>query len=361
MWEMTEVPPLQKVYGSLDGMLRKFDRFARQDRFRGTSREDWQEWRERSLRILHSLLGMDKMESCPLSPLCLDRQPAEDGILREHWLIQTEPDIWMPFFLLIPDRPRPDARPFLCPCGHGGEGKYSVAGEARYSAVRERISFYRYDYGLQLARMGHIALCPDARGFGERREDLADTELPETALTGDCARLARMGEPLGIAVAGMLAWDLMRAADWLEEDGRFDTGRLSCLGFSGGGMQAMWLSILDSRVRFTVISGYLYGVRDSLLRMNRNCSCNYVPHLWEHFDLGDLVSLMAPRPLLVQTCREDRLNGPRGLRNVEEQMDTVRAAYALLGAEDRLLHEVCSGPHRWHGEHLEENMRTLLS
>ncbi|MGN0976579.1 MAG: hypothetical protein ACI4PH_00860 [Faecousia sp.] len=27
--------------------------------------------------------------------------------------------------------------------------------------------------------------------------------------------------------------------------------------------------------------------------------------------------------------------------------------------EDRLLHEVCSGPHRWHGEHLREYLSLL--
>ena len=59
-----------------------------------------------------------------------------------------------------------------------------------------------------------------------------------------------------------------------------------------------------------------------------------VPHLWEHFDMGDIASLIAPRPLLIQSCRDDNLNGPRGLRNVQEQVDIVRKIYALYGKED---------------------------
>ena len=38
-------------------------------------------------------------------------------------------------------------------------------------------------------------------------------------------------------------------------------------------MQTLWLSALDERVRWAIVSGYLYGVRDSLLELNNNCSC----------------------------------------------------------------------------------------
>ena len=76
--------------------------------------------------------------------------------------------------------------------------------------------------------------------------------------------------------------------------------------------------------------------------------------------MGDIASLIAPRPLLVQSCQEDRLNGPRGIANVMEQMETVHAAYRLLGAPDRVLHEICEGPHRWHGGNLKTNLEQLI-
>ncbi len=265
----------------------------------------------------------------------------------------------MPFYLLIPPHAGRDTRPFLCPPGHGGAGKYSVAGMREYAAVAEKIDYYDYDYGMQLARLGYVALCPDCRGFGERREELADAQTLPGALTGDCLRLARMGEPLGITVPGMLVWDLMRAADYLEQRGEWDCHNIACLGFSGGGMQTLFLSALDERIRLAAVSGYFYGYRDSLLRQSWNCSCNYVPHLWESFDMGDIASLIAPRPLLIQTCRDDRQNGPRGLENVLEQMEILKRAYGLCGAEDRLIHEICQGGHCWHGEHLQEHLKSL--
>lgn len=340
-------------------MLRKFDRYARKDCFRGNTKEEFEAWRLRMRALLRGLLGLDKMETCPLQPVLEDVTELPGNIRREHLRIQVEPDVWMPMFVLIPADADAATRPFLCPPGHNGAGKYTVAGVSQYSAVAEKIAYYHYDYGYQLARLGYVAVCPDCRGFGERREDLSDTADPAAAMKGDCYRLARMGEPLGIPVAGMLTWDLMRAIDYLEERGEWNAAECSCAGFSGGGMQTLWLSALDERVKLAVISGYLYGYRDSLLAMNQNCSCNYVPHLWEHLDMGDIASLIAPRPLLVQSCRGDRLNGARGLANAAEQVEIVRQAYELLGAPERILHEICEGTHQWHGENLEENLNLL--
>lgn len=360
---MTEpgLPRVQVCRGSLAGLLRKYDRMARKSKFTGDSPADFCRWQKEAGEILHGLLGLDRMERCPLCPTELETPVRlAGGIRREHWMIQVEPEVWMTFYLLIPAAAAKDTRIFLCPPGHNGAGKASVAGDRSSPAVAESIERYHYDYGLQLARLGYVAVCTDCRGFGERRESREDTRRLPEALRGDCIRLAHMGEPLGIPVAGMLTWDLIRAVDYLEERGEWDTAHLGCLGFSGGGMQTLWLAALEPRIRLAVISGYFYGYRDALLVLNGNCSCNYVPHLWEHFEMGDIASLIAPRPLWIQSCREDRLNGPRGLANVEEQMEILRQAYDRLGAGERLLHEICEGPHAWHGEHLEEYLNRLL-
>lgn len=359
--EKKAFPEISSCYGTLPSMLRKFDRYARQDRFTGDTGEELLVWQSRMRQLLEALLGFDKMELSSLDPVAEEVTLLPGGIRREHVRIQVEPEVWMPMYLLIPENAGADTRIFLCPPGHNGAGKYTVAGAHEYTEVEEQIRHYHYDYGWQLARLGFVAVCPDCRGFGERREEPSDTRNPDTALRGDCYWLAHMGEPLGIPVAGMLVWDLMRAIDYLEERGQWNTKAVSCLGFSGGGMQTLFLSALDQRVRLAVISGYLYGYRDALLKLNRNCSCNYVPHLWEHLDMGDIASLIPPRPLLVQSCRDDRLNGPRGIVNAAEQVEIVRGAYKLLGVPGRLIHEICEGAHQWHGENLEANLAKLIN
>lgn len=356
----TSLPKIEACYGSLSSMLRKFDRFARQDCFRGQSVEEFEEWREKTRRLLSGLLGLEKMEECDLHPITMEEAVTlPDGIRREHIRIQTEPDIWMTMYLLIPADADPNTRLFLCPPGHNGAGKYTVAGLGEYGAIKEKIEQYQYDYGMQLAKKGFVAVCPDCRGFGERREAVADAKDPVLGLKGDCYWLAHMGEPLGIPVAGMLVWDLMRLIDYLELRNEWDTEHIGCLGFSGGGMQTLYLAALDERIQYAVISGYMYGFRDALLTLNRNCSCNYIPHLWEHLDMGDIASLIAPRTLVIQSCRQDRLNGPRGIVNAVEQAAVIEKAYRLCHAEKLPLHDICEGGHQWHGERLDMYLKYI--
>ncbi len=67
--------------------------------------------------------------------------------------------------------------------------------------------------------------------------------------------------------------------------------------------------------------------------------------LLEHVDVA---ALIAPRPLLVETGRDDVLFPEDAARRTVAQL---RGVYAALGApEDALAHEVFEGEHRWHGE-----------
>lgn len=352
---MHRIIKINKYYGSLAGMLAKYDRLGRRDKFKGAGLDDYTLWRQETRKLLRKLIGLDKMEVCPLKPLLEERILLQDGIVREKVILQVEPDTFMPVYILIPPAlPQQKPECFLAPPGHLGAGKYSVAGCYEIPAVKEKIQFYHYDYGMQLAKLGYVALCPDCRGFGERRDEELQNDEEEAFLNSSCRQLAHMAEPLGETVIGMNTWDLMRLIDYIYERNEWNLKTLGCAGFSGGGMQTLWLTALDDRVRRAMISGYMYGYRDSLLILNGNCSCNYVPHLWEHLDMGDIGSLIAPRPLMIQSCKEDHLNGPRGLINVMEQLDIIRRAYELFGKENMLQHDVRDGGHCWHEEGLRE-------
>ena len=187
--ERMALPKIQAVYGTLPSMLKKFDKYARKDRFSGHTAGEFEAWRGQIRKLLRELLGFDKMEKSSLRPVVEEVTILPGSIRREHVRIQVEPDVWMPFYLLIPGDASSHTRPFLCPPGHNGAGKYTVAGVKGYAAVEEKIRQYQYDYGMQLAELGYVAVCPDCRGFGERREEIEDTKEPFTALGGGNACL----------------------------------------------------------------------------------------------------------------------------------------------------------------------------
>lgn len=349
--QIVEIP---KFYGSLQAMLRKFDRYGRQDAFTGSNREEFESWKMHSRETLKELLGWKYMERCSLNPIKEERITLENGIVREKVILQVEPEVYMPMYILIPPKDQEKQDCFIALPGHMGAGKYSVAGCYEIPAVQKAIETFHYDYGMQLAKRGYVAICPDCRGFGERRDEALQKADDEKAfMNSTCFHLSHMAAGLGETVAGMCTWDAARIIDYVYERNEWNTENLGVMGFSGGGMQTLWIAALDDRVKQAIISGYLYGYKDSLMILNGNCNCNYVPHLWEHYDMGDIASLIAPRPLKVQSCREDHLNGPRGLLNVYEQLEIVRAAYKLYGEEKLLVHDVREGGHCWHEEVLD--------
>ena len=317
--------------------------------FKGATPLELEAWQVATRNRLRDLLGLSLMERAPLEVRELDRAQAAGGIVRTHAMLRVEHDVWMPFYLLEPKAPKLDAsgrkRCYICLHGHQGAGAASVAGVMGVPAVDDAVRKFNYDYGLRLARMGYVTICPDARGWGYRRDWKGQGDDENSYLRGTCLNQARMAEPLGLSVAGLNAWDNMRLIDYLGARGDMAMDDLGCFGFSGGGYMTLYLAALDARVRKAFVSGYLYGVDDSLLHLNGNCSCNYTPGLWRLLDMGDIASLIAPRPLLVQSCEEDHLNGARGLANVEEQLDIVRDAYELLNHGDDIEHEVCPGGH----------------
>jgi dienelactone hydrolase len=340
----------EKYYTSLKHIMDEYDREARKLGLRVGNISDYDTWKKSVRSKLMEITGIDRMEKCELEPVLLESCQL-NGYKREKKIIQTEPDVWMTFNVLIPEGfKESEKRPcIITPHGHCGGGKYSPAGRYDIPAIKDAIDEFNYDYGVKFVQQGYIVFCPDARGAGERREFTVQGDEERLFLTSACSWLNRTAISLGKSVTGMWTWDLMRLIDYIETLEHCDSNRIGCCGLSGGGLQTLWLSALDDRVKCAVVSGYFYGYKDSLLKTD-NCDCNYVPHLWEYVDMGDIGALIAPRPFLIETGIRDTLNGERGVVNVTEQVEITHKAYELFNAEEKLYHHIFEDEHRWNGK-----------
>jgi dienelactone hydrolase len=340
-----------EFFTSEKALTRRFKTEGRRLAFNGTTHAEANAWQKKARRRLVQLLSLDRFEMCPAKPKKVESVEV-DGITRETWHIQTERDVWMPYYLFIPGAAMQQPAPLvLCPHGHGSAGKWATGGRTDIPAMVPVIRSFNYDYGVQLARAGFITACPDARGFGERREPAVqgDRDNANYLFTSSCHQLTLAGAPLGLSVQGMWTWDLMRLVDHLSDDPRIDSARIGCAGLSGGGLQTLALSAVDTRIKAAIVSGYFYGVRESLLTLNSNCLCNMVPNLWEDFDMGDMGALIAPRGLFIETGNEDPLNGASKLANVRSQVAISRKVYKAMNASPQLQHHVFEGEHLWNG------------
>ena len=351
-------------FAMLPALSERFDRVGRSHAFRAKTKAQWRSWRRATIARLKELTGYDTLAPAPLRPRITERV-ACDGYERQRVEIQTERGVTMPIYVLVPEGlKRRERRPaVLCAHGHQSGGKLATAGVLDDPLVRDTVGRHNYDYGLAYVRRGLIALCPDARGFGERREPSINIRGTGTIIDSSCQNLDHMAHPLGLTVTGMWVFDLHRLLDYAQTRRDVQPDRIGCVGLSGGGLQALWATALDTqdRIKAAVVSGYFYGYKQSLLELHHNCSCNFVPHMYETADMGDLGALIAPRPLLIETGNKDDLNGRGGVANVKSQVAITRRAYALLGAKKNLVHDVFPGPHRWHGQLAEPWLVEQLS
>ncbi len=158
----------------------------------------------------------------------------------------------------------------------------------------------------------------------------------------------------------MLTWDLARLIDWLEEDRRFNTDRLGAVGFSGGGMQTLWLTALDDRVKFAAISGYMYGYRDALLDLNNKLFLQLCAPPVGASGHGRYCQPHCTPPVVGAVLPGGPAQRSPGRGKRSGAGEIAAEAYRLLGVPENLRHQICPGTHQWHEEDLAEYLTFLL-
>lgn len=332
---------MEKDFYSMQNYFFKiFDENYRQFGFFGESVEELLKWQNDTKNRLLKLLGIDKMKKCDFEPKLVESVEF-DGYRRDKVVIKTQEDVFMPMFILIPKEKK--NVPVIAVHGHASDGKNGLVGIVN-DLTREKIEGYNYTYALDLVKRGYTVFCPDLCGSGERRE--AKQRKESCVLQSSCNDINNAAMSLGISLLGIMVFDLMRLIDYIFENG-FEGKEVGCCGFSGGGLCTLWLSALDDRVKCSVVSGYFHGLRDTILD-NNLCGCNFVYDMWRYIDICDLGSLIAPRRLLIESGKDDKLNGKRGLENVFEQIIETKKSFNLFGSEN-LVHRIFDGGHKWYG------------
>jgi dienelactone hydrolase len=273
--------------------MRRYDAHARQQRFRGSTRAEFEAWQPRARAKLRQVLRMPE----ELGPVELARQPVQltgqrwarsrrDMAYRiERLRYQTMPGVRAAAYLFIPENLAAPAPAILAPPGHGnGINDFAF----------NRDSYFR-SYVHELARRGFVVLAPEHIGFGERV--LATNDGTHPYYTG-AAQL------LGFTMYGVFTRELERALDVLPSLPEVDAGRIGCYGISLGGATTLLLAALDARVRAACVSGFFTSFRSSFLDV-AHCACGNVQDLALHCEHVDLAALVAPRPLLLEIGRAD--------------------------------------------------------
>jgi dienelactone hydrolase len=211
-------------------------------------------------------------------------------------------------------------------------------GRPKYPGDEESINGGDRDFAVRVIREGYCALVMEQRCFGE---------LGGTEKGPDCTVSSMAALLIGRTTIGERLWDLQRTLDAAEK--RFpeaDKNKIICMGNSGGGTSAFFAACLEPRIRYVMPSSYFCSFDDCIGAMH-HCACNFVPRIRLFFDMGDMAGLIAPRPMVIVSGREDPIFPQPG---VQKAFAEARRMYVAAKAPDNLKLVIGEGGHRFYAD-----------
>ena len=110
---------------------------------------------------------------------------------------------------------------------------------------------------------------------------------------------------MGRHVIGYEVQKVLAAVDWFAREGG-PGAKVGVIGYGEGGLLALYAAALDPRIKAACVSGH-FGPREGLWRepIYRN-----VFGLLREFGDAELVSLVAPRVIVIEACKSPEVTGP---------------------------------------------------
>jgi dienelactone hydrolase len=297
-------------------------------------------WQKKLRAKVLELIGGFPKERTPLAPQTLEVRDFP-RYRREKFVLQTQPGMALLGYLLTPTGAQGPLPAMICVPGHG-RGVDDIVGVDDKGRDRTDKSGYQHDFALQVVEAGLAAVAIEPLAFGCRRD-------PRSAKRGlgnsACQPTAGSALLLGETMVAWRSYDVIRTIDWMETRKEIDASRIGLMGISGGGTITSFAAALEPRIKAAMISGYLNTFKDSIMAMS-HCIDNYVPGILNWCENYDVASLIAPRPLYVESGDRDPIFPINASR---EAFARVKQVYTALGAADHAQHEVFEGDHFFHG------------
>ena len=217
--------------------------------------------------------------------------------------------------------------------GHARDGIDTICGVTELGG---RNGAYN-PYALEAVQSGYVVLAPAWWGWHGR-----NGHVDRVGQRDKCDTIQMAASMYGINVIALHCQDAQAAVDVLSSLPEVDAQRIGCIGNSYGGRTTMWFTILDERISASVAAGCMNTFRERSCGLS-SCAIQYPFGLLRCADVPDLFSLIAPRPLQLQSGEGDPLINETDRDAIH---NTVRAAYERTRATDRYDYVLHSEGHR---------------
>ncbi|WP_053374569.1 dienelactone hydrolase family protein [Paenibacillus sp. FJAT-27812] len=275
------------------------------------------------------------------APKLLERVQC-DGYIRERVELSATPELAFAAYVLIPDGAKGPLPGVLALHGHG-YGSREIVGLLKDGSPDESEPGIHQHFAVQLVKRGMAVIAPDVIGFGERRllADLAHN--PDSP--NSCHNLSTQLMMLGKTLTGLRVAEALKTFQCFSSRPEVDADRIGLMGFSGGGLIGFVAAVLEARIQAAVLTGFTNTVKESIFAVH-HCIDNYTPGLLLHAELPELIGLIAPRPLFLESGERDPIFPVAGFRKAAAE---IQAIYESEGASGKLEIDVFPGTHEISG------------
>ena len=190
------------------------------------------------------------------------------------------------------------------------------------------------------------------RAFGQRVVEAGYAVLAPMNITEGPprARYTRMALMLGKTLWGLEIAKIRRFIDYAETRPEIDAKRIAMWGLSLGGAYTAFTVPLEPRIKAGIIAAWFnHRIRKMIIDDPRySCFLStseehvFVPGWLREFTDSDLISLICPRPVMMQVGKCD---GISWWPFVVEEYERTREHYAQLGLADRCVLDLHEGGH----------------
>jgi dienelactone hydrolase len=281
------------------------------------------EWKKQAKIKLAELLKVTDPSPCAVSEL---RQIEHQGVTIQALVMKIDESLSIPAYLLVPEE--------------GTQGKNAVMaihGHGRAEPSVGLVDDYHHRFALEMAKAGHLVICPELRGFGALRD--LDAGVPIDRLDywiGGYSQftLVTDGFLYGNSLIGETVEDLLRWEKWfVESQGvkEFDVA-----GISYGGDLSLIYPVFSDRVRRIFASGTL-GSFSVIFKRCYNAPAHCIPGILEWMDRSDIAGLNAPRPIAIHFGELDTPSPTNASASynetVPQSMKELQDIYKVFGGD----------------------------
>jgi len=302
--------------------------------------DEYTRWRDGLREVFTRVLGEFPKQKVDLNPRIIEEREYPDYLL-QRVVYYADADLPIPAYVLK-SKNATGKLPAVIACHGHGYGSKEIVGLNPDGTENYYNPGYQQNFAIELKKRGFLVIAPDLLGFGDRRLDADRNKNPNES---SCHIISTYLLMLGKTMAGLRVYDIMRTIDYLETRDDVDINRIGCMGISGGGLVCGFTTALDDRIKAAVISGYTNTFKDSVMSI-WHCVDNFVPKLVNYAEMPDILGLIAPRPLLIESGKSDPIFPIEAAKKAYEK---IKEIYKFLDAQDKIDSDFFDGQHEISG------------